>query len=353
MNINDAIKEIILEIPNSDEISIKDIENKLIELSKTYSISGSELMRVFKANKSEICKEPNAEKIIEKITKDRQLLKETIKETFRGWISQYTGQFGQDSAAIANNIAIWISDANANGFSNAEFCEIKDILAKDAQFVSKAPKFSDFLSIRKRQDIFKTYGDSEKGNDLVEATKRMSKTFDFRYSHRWTKPDLSESNERIEAWIKHFILFNISAESVDKACEMAAKMSDFNKFPPSIQDFTLVCKMAMCDENIPGPHEAFLIASGLVRNKEKHPLVTYAAIKAGEYELRNGKINREAFINVYQNAIFEYAASGEVPAIQKSVNDNEVIEDSNEMPKDKLLNIIDNLLVESEYEQYY
>lgn len=347
------IVEILLKYGCIDTDQAQSINEDLLEKCKTLSISASELNRVFEELISRGVKLENHLQIIDAVKKDRASLKEAITETYKAWVNQYPGHMGSDGQKIATQIMGWISDLSTNAVTAKEFLEIKEVLAKDAQFVSRPPSIQDFLNIKKRNAIFDSYSNSNTGSEIVEATKRLSKTFDYRYSNRWSRPDIGEANERLEAWIKHFMLFGITAEAIDKASELAAKMSDFNKFPPSLQDFTLVCKMAICGEDIPGPQEAFLIASGLVRNKVAHPLVTYAASQVGEYELRNGKINKEAFISVYQNAILEYAASGEIPHSSQRVEVIDVPDESGTMDKAKLVNLIDNLLEEAENEQYY
>lgn len=356
MHIEEASKlivEILLKYGSIAADQAQSTNEDLLEKCKAHSISASELNRVYGDLIARGVKPDNHLQVIDAVKKDRAALKDAITETYKAWVNQYPGHIGNDGQKIATQILGWISELSTNAVTAKEFLEIKETLAKDAQFVSRPPSIQDFLNIKKRNSIFDNYSTSNSGSEVVEATKRLSKTFDFRYSNRWSKPDIGEANERLEAWIKHFMLFGITGEAIDKASELAAKMSDFNKFPPSLQDFTLVCKMAICGEDIPGPQEAFLIASGLVRNKTSHPLVTYAASQVGEYELRNGKINKDAFISVYQDAILEYAASGEIPRSSQRIEIVDTPDESGVMDKVKLVNLIDNLLEESENEQYY
>jgi hypothetical protein len=317
-------------------VSIKDFE---------YAIS------VLKKSKT---KTISSDAIIIEVKKERGLIKEYVTQSFKGWTAQFPAVFGKDVEKITQKIMLWISEMAIQGVSSKEYLEIREQLAKDSKFVTKPPEIEDFFNVRKQFQIFEEYSGSEQGTSIVDATKRLSKTFDHRYSFRWSKVDMNESNDRIEAWIKHFNMFNLTAESIDKAVEMAGKMSDFNKFPPSMQDFTVICKLAMCGDDIPGPHEAYLIASGLVRNKVAHPLITYAASQVGEYELRNGKINKDAFISVYQNAILDYSASGELPIVSKQIETASEVDNTGPASKDHIVNLIDQLLEEvNDDEQYY
>lgn len=319
------------------------------------SVSINDFQLALGALKASKAQTVTSDMIISEVKKEKSQLKEAVTNSFRGWVAQFPSQMGRDGDKVAQKIFLWVSELATHGISAKEYLELKEILAKDAKFVVKPPEISDFLQIRKQNNIYEEYSNTAEGASIVDATKRLSRTFDHRYHNRWTKPDIAEANERLETWIKHFNMFNLTAESIDKAVEMTTMMSEFNRFAPSLQDFTIICKLAMCGEDIPGPHDAYLIASGLVRNKVPHKLITYAANQIGAFELRNGKINKDAFIAVYQNAILEYSASGEIPLVtaQALAQETTEIDESGPVDACELVSVIDKLLEEVENEQYF
>lgn len=267
-----------------------------------------------------------------------------VKDTIKEHCARFPQIMGKDTQAIMAGIHSWIEELLKANVSAEDFLEIKETLAKDARFVSKPPKIEDFLAIKKQNKVLEEIGTDDSSRKLIAACKVMSKKFGEIYGFRWIKPSLEDANDRLETWIKHLALFNISAESLDPACIWISKQSDYNRFPPTLNDFTLACRMAMCGETLPSPQEAYLMACGLSK-KELHPLVVWAQNEIGAYELRTSKAAlRETFIAVYQNAIMEYAITRVLPDMpSKSAQENKSIDTSGIISRSAMMDIISDI----------
>lgn len=268
------------------------------------------------------------------------LVKDTIKEQ----CSRFPSIMGKNPEVIMALIHSWIEELLKANVTANEFVEITEQLAKDSRFVSKPPKIEDYLSVKRQSKILEEIGRDDTSRELVTACKQMSKRFGEIYGPRWNKPSLEDYNERLETWIKHLALFNISADSIEPACLWISKQSDYNRFPPTLNDFTLACRMSMCGETLPSPQEAYLMACGLSK-KELHPLVTWAQNQIGAFELRTSKAAlRETFIAVYQNAIMEYAISKVLPESPMIQMPEQIEEDNSSIiSKSAMLEIINRL----------
>jgi hypothetical protein len=263
-----------------------------------------------------------------------------ITSIFKENMEKFPGQMGKDNAAIASEIKRWHSELSLKNVSADQLSLIHDLVAKDARFVTKPAELSDYFAVKLLLDIIDDIGSDDITKSLIEEVKKLDVLFSHRYGYKWKSKSLEQDIERLTVWIKELKLNNVDPSSIEAAAKWVGTKSDYNRYAPTVQDFVLACRMAMIGEDVPSPKEAYMIIMGMTKRKS-HPLVDWTLSQVKVYESKHSKaIPQEIYLTLYQDALYEFGATGEIPTTKIHIESDLPEDKSDTIGKEDLLNII-------------
>lgn len=269
-----------------------------------------------------------------------------VTSIFKDNLLKFPGQMPTDNAKLAAEIKKWESEFTLKNVTPAALREIRIIIEKDSRFVSKPAEISDYFAVKLLMDTISELGNDDRTIQLIDEVKKINTLFDHRYGFRWKLKTLKEETERLCVWIKDLKLYNVDPGYLEAAGTWLGTKSDYNRYAPTVQEFVLACRMAMIGENVPSPLEAYLIVTGSSKRKS-HPLVDWTMSQVKNFESKNNKaIPKDTYMAIYQDALYEFGTTGEIPKTQKQTSNSHAIDKSDIMEKESLLILIQNLKLE-------
>jgi hypothetical protein len=268
---------------------------------------------------------------------------ELITQIFKENLQKFPSHMGKDNASLAADIKKWNSEFTLKGIDAQKLSEVHEQIEKDSRFVAKPAELDDYLAIKNLLDLIDELGTDDNSRNLIVEMRKINNLFGHRYGFKWKMKALQDDIERLKIWISDLKLYNIDASSVEKAGTWIGTKSDYNRYAPTVQDFVLACRMAMIGQDVPSPKEAYLIITGLTKRKS-HPLVDWTVTQVKVYEQKHNKaIPQEVYLTIYQDALYEYGATGEIPKPKTQIDSEQVEDKSDIIGKDDLLAIIQKI----------
>lgn len=245
----------------------------------------------------------------------------------------------------AKHLLLWLQTIEKAKLPIDDLDEFTEFLLNKSNAYSKfAPNPGEYVTAFKEWYSLRAESCNEMTESFKEQFERVYKNLSLRYESLWARNEVGTIEAHSAFWRDEIYNSGISESSLMPAVDRIRKMGQFRIYPPNVDQFIDVAKIADREDKVPAVEEAFELATSSRDGTKFHPLLRYVRSKFGYLTLVDStKYGIKAqFEGAYREALSDFI-DGRLDLKKGGFGEEESQADSSASPE-KIKSTLDDIL---------